>query len=95
MTTVYGSRPSGLELKSLWSNQYWYHFPSTSAGLYLLANSMVIIIFFMYVYRIIGCKNNKTPWILGEIPPKSSPLIACEQAECAMWKGKMGVFGRR
>ncbi len=48
----------------------------------------------MYVYRIIGCKNNKTPWILGEIPPKSSPLIAREQAECAMWKGKMGVFGR-
>ena len=28
------------------SNQYWYHFPSTSAGLYLLANSM-----FLYLYN--------------------------------------------
>lgn len=38
----------------------------------------------MYVYRIIGCKNNKTPWILGEILPKSSSFIVREQPECAM-----------
>ncbi|HAC42304.1 MAG TPA: hypothetical protein DCE73_03725, partial [Paraprevotella xylaniphila] len=41
--------PSGLELKSLLSSQYWYHLPSTSAGLYLLANSIVYNVF-MYFF---------------------------------------------
>ena len=63
ITMVYGSRPSGLELNNLLSNQYWYHFPSTSAGLYLLANS---ILYFIYLidYRIIECKINKSRWII-------------------------------
>ena len=44
MTMVYGSRPSGLLLKSLLSSQYWYHLDSTSLGSYLLANSLTFVI---------------------------------------------------
>ena len=42
ITTVYGFRPSGLELNSLCSIQYLYHLLSTFSELYLLANSMLI-----------------------------------------------------
>ena len=42
MTTVYGSRPSGVEWNNWWSSQYWYHFDSMSVGLYLLASSISI-----------------------------------------------------
>ena len=46
---VYGSLPSGLELKSLWSIQYLYHLVSTSDGAYMLANSIFYIYFYCFL----------------------------------------------
>jgi hypothetical protein len=56
----------------LWSNQYWYHFPSTSAGLYLLANSMFLKSIFCYN----GRKINKLIALSGKSNEKNYiPLL--------------------
>ena len=44
----------------------------------------------MYVYRIIGCKNNKTPWILGAVPLKTSRIRVWEYSKFSVCKGKTG-----
>ena len=57
ITTVYGFRPSGLELNSLCSIQYLYHLLSTFSELYLLANSILIesmlylLFLLLYIYK--------------------------------------------
>jgi len=42
ITTVYGSRSSGVELKNPFSNHHAYHLSSVDWGLYVLGNSIAI-----------------------------------------------------
>ena len=46
ITTVYGSRPSGLLLNNLLLSQYSYHLDSTACGSYLLASSIIFNLLF-------------------------------------------------
>ena len=85
---VYGSRPSGLLLKSLLSSQYWYHLDSTSLGSYLLASSRLYIFIINWLQRY--KKNAKYELVIQK---KIVPLPMTMERKHTR-EEKMEAFGR-